>query len=763
MPVFSLGIIIATIVFQCLSTLPTLKALLWLTVLTMVLSVAFHRKQKYVCLLFGFLLGVVLVYHAASQTINHRIQSGLEGKTLQIQGYIATIPTQGLHAYAFDFKLKSIGKKPTTGLVHLSWQEPKNVLHVGDEWRLWVKLKKPYGLLNPGGFDYEAWSLQANIIGNGYVVNKMQNEFIRSHHISYFIQSIRERLKTKLIENLKVSETSPWIIALATGERSNIDASAWEVLRRTGTNHLMAIAGLHIGIMAMLAHTLIHMVWRRFTVLMLYVPATEAASLGGLLMALVYSFLSGFSLPAQRASIMLSMAIACGLLRRQVSLWAVWIYSILITLIINPECVLGESFWLSFGSVALIIYGMSGRLYSKSVWWKWGRIQWVIALGLFPFSIALFQQFSLLSFVANSFAIPFVGFLVVPLTLLGSVTLMVSTHLGIGILSLADAILRFVWSGLVWLSHSNQAVFYQQVSSAWMLLASLLGIIILLLPKGFPGRLFGVTCSLPLILCLPTSPLSGEFKVSVLDIGQGLATVVQTQQHLLVFDTGSHINNMDMGERVVVPFLRTLHKPSIDLLVISHGDNDHLGGAAYILKNFNVLGIKTSVPAKLSQPADYCLQGDTWKWDDVTFRFLYPTMADLNLNNDSSCVLSVSNGFKTILLTGDIEKLAEQHLVANQSEYLKADVLVAPHHGSKTSADNAFLDAVKPHDVVFSIGYRNRYHFPNSAVISKYVERGVNRYDTVTAGAIQYTMTNTADNIAPSLYRPLHKHYWNNG
>jgi competence protein ComEC len=695
-----------------------------------------------------------------------RLDETLEGKPLTVTGYIASIPDKNLRGTGFLFSLKDVQfenkKTKAHGLIRLTLRNEKENPQVGDEWRFVVHLKKTYGTLNPGGFDYEAFALQEGIRANGYVVTKFSGTRISHHWYRYSIDRVRAYFKDKIAANLTPSNTSQWITALAIGERHDINQADWQVLRNTGTNHLMAIAGLHIGFMAALAHFIAAFIWRRLPRLPLMLPAVHAGAIAALLMALTYSAMAGFSIPTQRACLMLSVFLMTLLQRRHIAAWHAWSSALLCVLLWNPLTVLTESFWLSFGSVALIIYGVSGRLAPSGLWWKWGRIQWVIAIGLLPLSIWLFQQFSYISFVANSIAIPWVGFVVVPLCFVGCFTLIFSAKAGGFILSLADKILNVLWSILAWLSHLPGVVWYQTVPDHGILLAALAGIIFLLLPIGTPGRYFGFIWLLPLILFKPFAPKAGEAWLNVLDVGQGLSVVLQTQKHVLIYDAGPRLSTTyDMGESVVVPFLHAIGAKKVDMMVISHGDNDHIGGAKAVIGQFSVLTIKTSVPEKLPG-ADYCLRGTSWHWDGVDFSFIYPTIENLGLDNDSSCVLRITVGKQHILLTGDIEKFAEKELVSSALSDLPADILVAPHHGSKTSAVDSFIQGVHPSYVLFAVGYRNRYHFPHQLVADKYHHLGVRAYETARTGAVSFHLTPDHPITLPDLYRKQHQHYWNN-
>lgn len=729
-------------------------------ILLIVLSGFFIKRNLFVNLTIAFLLGIAWSLWYAHHQLNWRLPAELEGKNIQVSGYIASLPSHSSRQDSFLFYATQINDKTINHLIKLSWLKPEQELVAGDEWRLTVKLKRIYGAMNPGGFDYEAWAFKEGIAATGSVIAK-QNLKLSSHWYHYPLNRFRQFLQKKIESNLPASNTSCWIEALVLGERNHISQENWEVLRNTGTNHLMAIAGLHIGFMAAFTHKLVCFIWSRASFLALLLPAQEAAAVASLILAFVYSALAGFSIPTQRACIMLTVFLITVLLRRKMIAWQTWSVALFFVLLLNPTSVLTDSFWLSFGSVALIIYGMSGRLSIKNLWWKWGRVQWVIAIGLIPLGIWLFHQFSLIGFIANSVAIPWVGFLLVPLCLIGAFCLLISAKLGAMILLLADKLLGWLWCTLSYFSHLSWASWSLVMPNHFALIASCVGMVLLLLPAGFPGRYLGVIWLLPLIFYSPALPEAGEVWLTLLDVGQGLAVVVQTQHHLLIFDTGPRLSeNMDSGENVVNPFLYTLKAKKIDALVVSHGDNDHIGGSQAILKRFPVAVVKTSVPALFSPfPATACLRGDAWEWDKVHFDFLYPSLTELNLGNDSSCVLRVTTGDQHILLTGDIEKAAENYLVSEEKEQLFSQVLVAPHHGSKTSAEDDFLQAVKPSYVLYGVGYRNRYHFPHAVVVEKYRTMGVKQLDTVSAGAIKLSVSPQAVRVV-SRYRGEHRHYW---
>lgn len=770
MPLFSLAFLCGIIILQTFSSLPEKK---WIAI-TILLALFLLKQRrssrqthsmllddgKLLCV--ACLIGFAWALFYAHMQFSWTLPTSWEGKTVKVIGTIVSIPHVAEHRNNFLFDLDTIQYNQTSqsarGLIRISWQNDQIQLHAGEKWMLPVRLKKIHGTLNPGGFDQEAWSMQQGIRAHGYVVVKEKYEKLSDTRFS--MNRVRQYFYQKINENLPISQTSPWITALAIGERQGIAAENWQVLRNTGTNHLMAIAGLHIGFLSLFVYTMMGWVWRRMPRLILILPVQHAAGIAALVMAVIYSAMAGFSIPTQRACLMFAVLIMIVLMRRRIIAWHAWSLALMGVLLLNPLSVLTESFWLSFGSVALIIYGMKGRLAPSGIWWKWGRIQWVIAVGLIPLSIWLFQQCSLISFVANSIAIPCVGFLIVPLTLLGCLLLLISAKLGGLVLLLADKILQLLWMTLTYLSQLSWASWYQYIPDMWILITACIGMIILLLPIGFSGRWLGVVWLLPLVLYQAPLPKLNDIWFTLLDVGQGLSAVVQTKNHVLVFDTGAKLSeNYDMGESVILPFLRTIGAKKLDMLVVSHGDNDHSGGAGAIIKQIPIKQIKTSELEIFSvKNVSHCLKGQSWAWDNVYFQFLYPVYEQLGLGNDSSCVLKISNGKNSILLTGDIEKIAEKYLVASGGN-LSADILVAPHHGSKTSALDEFIQTVRPQIVLYPVGYRNQYHFPHPSVIKKYQQAGVVAYDTVKSGAIQFKLDESIIK-PPFFYRTRYRRYW---
>lgn len=754
---FALGFLAGDLFLQQLTRLPSV---LWVGVFMILAASVYLCLRQYrlvAVMLLAFALGFGWSYWAALTILDWHLSHKEESQAQSITGYVVTVPSQSTQQA--DFMLQP---EHTNILIKLYWQSPLQTVYVGDKWRFLVKLKRVHGTQNPGEFDYEAWALQKRLRATGRVLPSRQNQLLAHAYFMHPIDQLRQHLLQRLLRYLPATPTAVWLPALIVGERGHIPAEQWQVLRQTGTNHLMAIAGLHIGIVATIAHFLVTRIWRRYALLCLYQPAQQVGTYAALIVAVLYSALSGFSIPTQRACLMLSLYILLTILRRRSSLWSPWSAALFMVILFNPLSVLTESIWLSFGTIALIIYGMSARLAPQGWWWKWGRVQWVIGVGLIPLSLLFFQQSSLVSFLANSIAIPWLGFLILPFCFLSGIFLSLFEPLGVLFLQIANKSLALLWVILSWFASLPIATWHGAIPNFIVLAITVAAFFVLLLPRGVPGRWLGILWLAPLLLyASPRLPV-GAIRMTLLDVGQGLAVVVQTRTHTLVYDAGPKLGEgIDAGESVVVPFLHASSIKRIDKLVISHGDNDHIGGARAMLAALQVNDLQTSVPTELAAyRARLCEAGQHWTWDGVDFRFLYPTSYDLQQGNNSSCVLRIENGDHAILLTGDIEQYAEWQLLARSRQQLSAAILVAPHHGSQTSIVPAFVAAVHPDVVLYAVGYRNRYHFPHRKVLDTYTQMHAQQFDTANSGAITFELLPGMPLQPPHLYRHDHLRYW---
>jgi competence protein ComEC len=702
-----------------------------------------------------------------------------EGRDIEVIGVVASLPTLGERGTRFEFDIeKTITEEAIVPPhVSLNWyiergrkggaDTPPPIIRPGERWRLTVRLRRPHGTANPHGYDFEAFALERNIRATGYVrfkgVNEKRDDFAGGldHRVDQLRMSIRDRMNAALDGKAHRGV----LVALAIGEQNTIPGAEWQVFWRTGVGHLMSISGLHITMVASLIYWLTFRVWARVRPLVLRLPAQRAAVFGGAVAALIYSAIAGFSVPTQRTLFMLT-AVAIHLwMGRTISVSRILSWALLAVLLLDPWAVLAPGFWLSFSAVAAIFYVTAHRTGKLSSLKAATVTQVAVTLGLLPMTLALFQEVSVVSPIANAFAIPLISLVVVPITLLGAVLPFDF------LLLLAHEIMALCYLALKWLAETPGAVWQSHAPPRWTIVAAMIGTAWMLLPRGAAPRWLGVFLLVPLFALQPARPREGELWVTLLDVGQGLSAVVRTAHHSLVYDTGPSFNpDADSGNRIVVPYLRGEGIRTLDALIVTHDDDDHTGGARSIIAARNPQWVMTSVEQDrdVLEGANEVMRCDTrdaWTWDGVTFEVLHPVrddyLDDNRKTNNMGCVLKISSPGGTILMTADVEKLAEAELLSRDVDVLKADVMVVPHHGSKTSSTDAFLDAVKPNIALLPVGYRNRFRHPHPEVMARYAARGVKIYRTDDSGAITLKFAADAQGT-PEIteYRRVRNRYW---
>lgn len=694
------------------------------------------------------------------------LDPALEGKDVILEGRVASLPQDVGKGTRFEFNIARMtangADAPHPGRVRLTWYQSAPVLKAGETWRLRVRLKRPHGFLNPGGLDYEGWLFQRAIRATGYVRGDPENRRIAPAG-PFDLDGVRQKLGDAIRLAVGEGANAGTLIALAIGESRRIDEHQWDLLTGTGTNHLVAISGLHIALVAGMAFFAVRRAWAWTGRAALRWPAPKAAALAAIMAATAYAALAGFAIPTQRALIMVITAMSGLVLGRSLAPGRTLAQALLLVLLFDPTAVLSAGFWLSFGAVAVILFSVNGRVAPGGIWWKWGRLQWLVSLGLIPPLLLFFQRVSLVSPLANMVAIPWVSFVVTPLTLLGTALILIIPTLGQWILQLADLATALLWPVLEWFARLPHAQWIQHAPVSWALIAAGFGILLLLMPRGFPARWLGAMFILPVLLVQPPRPAPGSVVFTLLDVGQGLAAVVRTQNHVLVYDTGPRFSALDTGEAVVIPYLREIGAHRIDTLVISHPDNDHGGGAASLFKQMPVDRVFTSEPQAFSAaPVEprTCDDGQTWSWDGVEFRMLHPPADDVYRGNDRACVLRIATGEFSLLLVGDIEVQAERRLVQEHAGELAAQIVVVPHHGSKTSSTEAFVHAVRPQYALVSAGYRNPFRFPHPKVLNRYQSVDARILDTIHSGAITFRVDPVHGVLPPERYRETARRYW---
>ena len=717
----------------------------------------------------GFLWGA----GRAEFRLDERLLPELEGRDFRVVGVLSGLPQvheRGLR-FAFDVEHAEAGVALPSRVL-LNWygrpddedERPATVpaLQAGERWSLSVRLKRPHGSVNPHGFDYELWLLEEGIGATGYVRRDPGNRLLDPlvWQPGFLVARVREIVRDRIRAILGDRPYAGVIVALAVGDQRAIPAAQWQVFTRTGVNHLMSISGLHVTMVAGLVAGLFGFCWRR-TRWALRVPTLKAAALAGLAAAFGYALLAGFGVPAQRTVLMLAVVVLAMMRGAEVAPSTVLAVALFTVVLFDPWAVTAAGFWLSFGAVAVILFVTAGRIGRPHWLAAWGRVQWAVTLGLVPLLLALFQQVSIASPVANAIAIPVVSFIVVPLTLAGCIP-----PFGF-LLAVAELVLELCMQLLDALSGSSAAVWESHAPPVWAVVLALIGVAWLLLPRGFPARWIGLVLFVPLFAARPQVVEPGALRLTVLDVGQGLAVVAQTRHHALLYDAGPDFSgDADAGNRIVVPFLRATGVTRLAGLVLSHDDIDHIGGAASVMQALPVGWVASSLPEDhwlrtRSEPFLPCVDGQHWEWDGVRFDMLGPAPADAThqrRDNDRSCVLKVTTASGSVLIPGDIERRAEAELVARVGARAKTTLLIAPHHGSRTSSSEVLLDAVQPATVAFTSGYRNRFGHPKAEVVERYRARSVDTLRSDRDGALLVDFAQ--GRMSVTRWRAAERRYW---
>ena len=783
--------------------MPQLPNVIWL-VCALIITVIILISQAYSCfqcyfqanrilksslLSVAFLfLGILWASAFASWRMGDALPHSWEQKTVAIEGVVASVPEQTERGVRFRFDVEKILTKNAVVPKHISLnqyiaspnskesavtesdEEAKfNTFHAGERWLLNVSLKRPHGTQNPHGFDFEAWALSENIRATGSIKTKAGlkklDDFVWKP--STIVERLREKVKLRIAKVLANKPYSGVIQALVIGDDNQIAANDWQVFLRTGTTHLMSISGLHITMLSSLAFALVSILWRRNPKLALAIPTRKAATFVGVLVALIYALMAGFSVPTQRTLYMLLVFAAALWSGRKVAIAQVLAIALFVVVLVEPWAVIAPGFWLSFGAVAVLAYAFGARIATPH-WLKAAvKSQWAVTIGMLPMLLVLFNQVSMISPIANAFAIPLISFVVTPLALMGSfLPFDAPLHWAYRLLELG------MWA-LHQLNNLPISTWQQHAPPNWTLLPAMLGVVWLLLPHGFPVRWLGLLGFAPILFILPARPLHGEMQVTVLDVGQGLSVVVQTAKHTLLYDAGPKFNaQSDAGSRIVVPYLRGAGIHQLDGFMVSHNDIDHSGGMPSVLALMSVGWLDSGLPETFELPENVenasletmqCFAGQSWAWDGVDFDVLHPSLEsydDATLkDNERSCVLKITSALGSLLLTGDIEKSNELTLVESQPDMLISDVLIVPHHGSKTSSTPAFIDAVSPSVSIFTPGYLNRYKHPTSEVLARYQATNSVLYRTDKQGALILHFKDK-NNIHISPWRQTYQRYW---
>ncbi|WP_229207632.1 MULTISPECIES: DNA internalization-related competence protein ComEC/Rec2 [unclassified Duganella] len=773
--------------------------------------------RTFASLLTGAALGFLWAAWLAHRALAPQLAAVDEGRDIQIVGTIDNLPYRFAQGVRFNFAVES-AEATVPPRIALSWysgyREQLNEVpdvQPGERWQLTVRLQRPHGNANPYCFDYEAWLLEQSLRATGYVRMARDNRRLDGMVFSAgnLVERSRAVLRERILTALSGKPYAGVIVALVVGDQRGIDQADWQVFNRTGIGHLISISGLHItmvaGLFALLAFNLWR--WSFFTraQLPLLLPAQKVAALVGAAVALLYVLLAGFGVPAQRTLYMLMVVAAALWLNRLTSISHVLCTALGVVVLIDPWAVLWPGFWLSFGAVAIILYATAGRttkprrralpnapaavlsastagtpaatrlaphvpqpLTYRERLTQTLRIgahtQYAVTLGLVPLTMLLFGQVSIISPLANAVAIPLISLVVTPLALVGS---MLPQILAVPVLSLAHWLVTLLADCLQWFSALRYAVWSAPVPPFWLFCWAMLGTVWLLAPRGWPARWLGLATWIPLLAAEPTYPAPGHMTVTAFDVGQGMALLIETSHHRLLYDTGpAYSPESNAGNRIILPYLRARGIGTLDGLIVSHSDADHSGGALTVLDGMRTGWVLSSLSpqhaiARAARQHVQCAAGQSWNWDGVHFEILHPlpaSYANTTLKpNARGCTLKITAAGKSMLLAGDIEAEQEAQLLARAASQLRAEVLLAPHHGSGTSSTPGFLLAVQPQAAIFQVGHRNRYRHPKQEVYARYGAMHIQRYRTDQQGALTIDF---GDTLTINSYRASNPRYW---
>ncbi len=776
------GFVAGVLLLQCSPVLlPWGPLLAWILLLQGGLWWALKRRPlpsalRLTLVLFSAtLLGYATTSLRAQWRLSDTLPHAWEGRDLTLEGRITELPEAVPNGVRFTFAITA--HQPAEAVVphrlSLGWfvgekllgTDPKSgsvpflpSLHPGERWQLRVRLKRPHGMINPGGFDMEAWSLAQGIRASGSVQPGGDNRRLADSPVPWwqapglFIESARDEVRSRMQSVLGERRWSGVMVALVVGDQSLIRQDDWQLFWRTGVGHLISISGLHITMLAGLVAKLAGWLW----------PSVRVRWVAGFLGAFAYALLSGFSVPTQRTLYMIGVVTLSRFRDVPLAASPVLLLALATAVAIDPWAPLAVGFWLSFGAVAALMYAGAHSVGRVGALKAAIHTQWSATWALVPLLLLLFGQVSLLSPLANAFAIPVVSLGVVPLALLGAIPglgwSLVAAHQLFAVC--ASALQQMVqWPVTVWSAPTPTPAAF---------LAGLVGLLFLLGPRGLPGRQVGSVPLLVLLLMPAPRPEWGGVWMDVLDVGQGLAVVVRTRNHALVYDTGPRYSaDNDGGSRVLLPALRALGVDRLDGLIVSHSDTDHSGGALSLQQGIPIGWLLSSLEpahplvARIS-PSMPCYAGQTWAWDGVRFDILHPLLEQVwdeqRKTNDRGCVLRVSAEGQRLLLPADIEALSEAELLERGPQELAAEVLIAPHHGSKTSSTPQFLDAVSPQWAIFTVGYRNHFGHPKPEVMARYQERNIRLLRTDETGAVALSVEKNRLTVTGA--RARFPHYW---
>lgn len=736
----------------CLA-LPALPPWPWLTFALVAGLVSWLSLRGWQSAIGVVLLGFGLAGLHATVVLERQLPNQYERADAVISGRVAGLPEHGTRSTGFLFRVDTDDTQPAHlrgRLLRLAWydqgrdrqqprgadvRQPRDRIEAGSRWQLHVRLRAPRGLRNPGGFDSEKHALAKRIAASGYVRDA---ETARQLAPATGIDAWRARMSAR-IGDAVTGDAARFVRALALGDTRGLDARDWDTLRSNGLTHLVAISGFHVGLVAGFFALLAAGVWWLFPLLGRHVPRPQAAACAALLGAFAYAAVAGFALPTLRTVLMIAVIVLARLARRAQGGFEALALAAIAIVLVDPLALLGAGFWLSFAGVAWLLWCLP-RTAARQPLRGLLNAQGVATLGLLPLTVVLFHQASLVGPLANLVAVPWWSLVVVPLALIGTGLEALFPGAGAWAWQLAAQGFDLSWPLFVWLDASGLALWWLPQSPWFALPLALLGAFWLLLPRGVPGKPLALLLWLPLLWPASERPAPGAAQLQVIDVGQGLSVLVRTHGHALLYDMGpAREDGFDAGERAVVPTMRALGVHTLDAAIISHGDNDHAGGWEAVSAVFPADTVYA--PEGSPAPGDsFCRAGDAWQWDGVRFRFLHPARYFPYLDNESSCVLRIETAHGTALLTGDIGEVVQRSLLRDHPEAIRVDVVLVPHHGSKSGSDPSFVRATGARFALVSAAFDSRFGHPAPEVVTRWQASGATLLNTAESGALRVAL-----------------------
>jgi competence protein ComEC len=753
-PVLLLGVLVV----QWLPTVPPS----WLSLLLLLLAAAAFWRWPRWRLPLCCCVGALWAMACGAGAMDARLPRELEGRDFVVSGRIAELPLVREDATRFTLFVDdatSDGKASALrGRVMVSWYDAAPPLASCERWRLLLRLKRPRGLLDPAASDGERMALQRRIVATGYVREDAGNVLLGR---SRCMDGLRDAIARGIAARVDDPHDAALLQAFSVGDTRGLSQDDWEVARANGIPHLIAISGFHVGVAAVFGVWLAGALYLAWPWLALRLPRVQAQAFGALLVAGIYSALAGFGLPTVRTLLMIAVVALARCFRRGGHGAQSLALALIAILVFDPLAVLAAGFWLSFTGVALLMLCLQSRGRGlRAFLHELTAGQILMTVSLLPLTLWFFGEASLVGALSNLVAVPFVSFVIVPCALFGMLLLGLCSPLATPVLWLAAKLAHAQWWLLAWMASWPGAHWYLPEVQPWALLLATLGALWLFLPRGMPLRVLGLLLFLPLLWPSLPKPAAGAFEAWVLDVGQGLSVLLRTRDHVLLYDTGARYpSGYDLGEAAVLPSIHALGITRLDMLMVSHADNDHAGGAEAVVAAFPQALRYAGEPERMHMPMQRCATGQAWTWDGVHFRVLNPTAGATGKDNDRSCVLLVEGAGGAFLLTGDISSKVEP-AVADALDDGPSPVLLVPHHGSKTSSSADFIDAVDPPFAVVSAGWRNRFGHPKPEVLARYAAAGVPVLNTADSGAIALDFPADGPARVTARWRLRDPRYW---